>query len=103
MTKKQSTKPVESALKVFKTLDVLTHNFATGYSPAELMKATNQSGAAITRHLKTLIEVGYAEQIPDTGRYRPSHRYAQHAVSIMRSLDKAKQQAEQSLARITRF
>lgn len=104
MAKKTNpTRPIESAVKVLNTLDVLTRNFASGYSNTDLMLATGQPAAAITRHLATLMEVGYVEKIPDSGRYRPSHRFAQQAVSIMRSLDKAKSQAEESLNRITRY
>lgn len=91
-----------SAIKVFKTLDVLFRNFATGFTNKELVDATGYKPAHIVFHLNTLIEAGYAEQIPDTDRYRPSVRMAQRAMSVSSSLQSATSKFTELQHRINR-
>lgn len=96
--KKVTTK---SAGKVLSVLNVLMRHFAHGLAPGELAKATGLSASNITHYVATLEEHGFAERIPETGRIRPSHRFAQHAVSIMRSLSDAETRIKESLNRVT--
>lgn len=96
-----ATKPTSSALKVFAVLDVLLRHFANGLSNSELAKATGFTADAITRAVVTLEEAGYAERIPGTERIRPSHRFAQHAIAIMRSLESSQARINESLTRLT--
>ena len=91
----------QSAGKVLDVLNVLLGHFAHGLSPTELAKATGLDPSAITRYVKTLEGKGFAERIAETGRIRPSHRLAQHAVAILNSLDAAKARIDESLARLT--
>ncbi|HAF44686.1 MAG TPA: transcriptional regulator [Gallionellaceae bacterium] len=82
-----ATKPNQSATKLFTVLDVLWRNFANGYTPGELAKATGLSASSITVYVKTLQEAGYAEQIPTTNRIRVSVQAARKALQVMQSLD----------------
>jgi len=91
----------QSARKVLDVLNVLLGHFAHGMTPTELSKACQLEPSAITRYVATLIDAGFAERIPETGRIRPSHRLAQHAVSILNSLDEAQHRIEESRARLT--
>jgi DNA-binding IclR family transcriptional regulator len=91
----------QSAGKVLDVLNVLLGHFAHGMTPMELSKATRLAPCAITRYVATLEAAGFAERIPETGRIRPSSRLAQHAVSILRSLDAAKQRIDEITTRIT--
>ncbi len=93
---------IKSAVKVFAVLDVLLRNFAHGFSPKELIEATGFSGADITRYVNTLVQVGYAERITETGRIRPSHRLAQQAVQILKSLESAADRIKESQSRLHR-
>jgi DNA-binding IclR family transcriptional regulator len=93
---------IKSAIKVFAVLDVLMRNFAHGFSPKELIEATGFSGADITRYVSTLEQTGYAERIPETGRIRPSHRLAQQAVQILKSLESAADRIKESQSRLHR-
>ena len=95
------TKPVESASRVLEVMTVLLGHFAHGMTPTELAKATKFDPASITRYVTTLEEKGFAERIPETGRIRPSHRLAQHAYSILNSLDEAQRRIEESRSRLT--
>lgn len=96
-----SAKTTKSAEKVLDVLNVLLQNFAHGCAPGELAKATGLDPSAITRYVDTLTATGFAERIPETGRVRPSHRLAQSAVAILRSLDAAKSRLDESITRIT--
>ena len=91
----------QSAGKVLDVLNVLLGHFAHGLTPTELAKATGLEPSSITRYVATLEEKGFAERIPETGRIRPSSRLAQHAVSILRSLDSARQRIDEMTNRLT--
>lgn len=82
-----ATKSNQSATKLFTVLDVLWRNFANGYTPGELAKATSLSASTVTVYVKTLEEAGYAERIPETGRIRISSHAARKALQVMQSLD----------------
>lgn len=98
---KDTPKTTQSAGKVLEVLNVLLGHFAHGLTPTELSKATGLEPSAITRYVATLEEKGFAERIPETGRIRPSSRLAQHAVSILRSLDSARQRIDEITNRLT--
>ena len=91
----------QSAGKVLDVMNVLLGHFAHGLTPTELAKSTGLEPSAITRYVATLEEKGFAERIPETGRIRPSSRFAQHAVSILRSLDSARQRIDEMTNRLT--
>ena len=91
----------QSAGKVLDVLNVLLGHFAHGLTPTELAKATGLEPSSITRYVATLEAAGFAERIPETGRIRPSSRLAQHAVSILRSLDSARQRIDEMTNRLT--
>lgn len=91
----------ESAAAVLAVLDVLLRHFAHGLTPGELARASGQSASNVTRYVDTLVETGFAERIPETGRIRPSHRLAQSAVQILHSLEQAKRKMDESIQRIS--
>jgi DNA-binding IclR family transcriptional regulator len=91
-----------SAVKVFKVLDVLTRNFFHGFSPTEIAAETGYSLSAINGYVNTLVEAGYAERIQETGRVRPSQRFARSAVQIMNALQVAEQQVAGLQQRLNR-
>lgn len=96
-----NTKINHSAVKVLNVLNVLLRHFAHGMAPGDLVKATGESPSNITRYVATLEEAGFAERIPETGRIRPSHRFAQQAVGILVALDAAKKRVDEAVSRIT--
>lgn len=91
-----------SAVKVFKVLDVLTRNFFHGFSPTEIASETGFSLSAINGYVNTLVEAGYAERIQETSRVRPSQRFARAAVQIMNALQIAEQQVAGLQQRLNR-
>jgi DNA-binding IclR family transcriptional regulator len=93
---------VKSGEKLLDLLEVLGRNFAHGYSPTELVKATGLDAPQITRYVETLVSKGFAERIPETGRIRLAHRWGQIAVQIMNSLDQAEARLLESRQRLLR-
>lgn len=93
--------PSQSATKVLTVLDVLLGHFAHGMTPTDLSKATGLTPPNITNYVATLEKAGFAERIPETGRIRPSMRFAQHAVSILQSLDSARRRIDETTSRLT--
>ena len=91
-----------SAAKVLAVLDVLMRNFAHGFSPTELAKETGYSASDITRYVATLVQSNFAERIAETGRIRPSHRFAQFSLQIMKSLEGAADRIKESQERLNR-
>jgi DNA-binding IclR family transcriptional regulator len=98
-TKKGDTK---SAAKVLQVLDVLLQNFAHGFSPNELVKATGYSASDITRYVSTLESAGFAERIVETNRIRPSVRLARTAVQILNSIQSAESRLGEIKQRIAK-
>ncbi len=92
----------KSAAKVLAVLDVLSNNFFHGYASSELAQATGYSASDITRYVNTLVNAGFAERIPETGRIRPSVRFANKSIQIMNALNQAESQVEQLKNRINR-
>lgn len=95
-----ATQTTKSATKVFAVLDALFRNFAHGYTPGELAKATGMSPSDITRYVATLVEAGYAERITDTDRIRVSVGLARKAIQIMQSLDAAERRIQETRNRL---
>lgn len=92
----------QSAGKVLDVLNVLLRHFAHGLTPGELVKATGFGPSNITHYVATLEQKGFAERIPETGRIRPSHRHAQFAMAIMKSLDDQEKRIKESINRISK-
>lgn len=95
-----ATKSNQSAGKVFAVLDVLWRNFANGYAPGELAKATGLSASTITVFIKTLEEAGYAERIPSTNRIRISVSAARKALQVLQSVDAEERRIQETKARL---
>ncbi|MBQ7625467.1 MAG: MarR family transcriptional regulator [Rhodocyclaceae bacterium] len=91
----------QTAAKVLDVLSALLGHFANGLTPGELVRITGYSASDITRYVATLEAKGFAERIPETGRIRPSVQLARHAVSILRSLDAARERLDNITNRLT--
>lgn len=81
-----------------RTLDVLAAlmpHFAHGLTPGDIAQVCRLHPSSVTRSVATLMEHGWAERIPATGRIRPSVRMARYAIAILRSLDAARAQLDE--------
>lgn len=95
-----ATKTNQSAGKVFAVLDVLWRNFANGYAPSELAKATGLSASNITHYVNTLVDAGYAERIGATNRVRVSVAAARKALQVLQSVDAEERRIQETKARL---
>ena len=81
---------IQSAGKALDVLNVLLlGHFVHGMTPTDISKACQLEPSAVTRYVATLEAKGFAERIPETGRIRPSIRFARMAVTIFNSLEDA--------------
>lgn len=96
----KTTRTNQSAGKVLTVLDVLWRNFAEGYTPGELSRATGLSPSLITGYVASLVEAGYAERIPETDRIRVSVQAARKALQVMQSLDAEEQRLAEIKTRL---
>lgn len=90
----------EASRKTLKVLRALLPHFANGLAPGQIAEACQMNASTVTRHVGALIDEGFAERIPETGRIRPSHSLGRAAVSILASLDQAEQRIRESRARL---
>jgi DNA-binding IclR family transcriptional regulator len=95
-----ATQECKTLTKALVVLDVLLRNFAHGFSAAELIKETGFSGSDITRYVQTLEQAGYVERVAETNRIRPSHKFAQKGIQILRSIEQAEAKLQESKARL---
>ncbi len=91
-----------SAGKVLDVLNLLLRHFAIGLTAGEIAKSAGLGASDVTRYVATLVDKGFAERIPETGRIRASTRMAQAAVSILRSVEDASRRLEELKTRINR-
>lgn len=96
------TRAPQASQTTLKILRLLEQNFAHGLAPSDIAKALHISPSLVTGHVNALESEGFAERIPETGRIRPSVRFARTAVSILNDLDKVVDRATELKSRITR-
>ena len=80
---------LKSAPKVLDVLNVLMGHFAHGLTLTDLARATHNTLPSTSRYVDALEATGFAERIPETGRIRPSIRFAQLAVGILNDVERA--------------
>ena len=80
---------LKSAPKVLDVLNVLMGHFVHGLTLTDLAKATGNPMPTVSRYVDALESKGFAERIPETGRIRPSIRFAQLAVGILSDVERA--------------
>ncbi len=90
---------------VQRTLDIATllaGNEFSGVSVTELCAATKLRSDTVVRSLANLVAAGWAEKIPETGRYRLAAKPVQIALAFSTALDRAQSQVDSIRNRYTR-
>lgn len=75
--------------RLLRLISLLAGHELTGATPSELAKAQNCLPSLITRDLANLKLGGYAEHVPETGRWRLAPEIVQIAFKHMTALDEA--------------
>lgn len=89
--------------RILRALLVLAGNEFNGVAPGELAKAMNESASSATRDLHNLKEVGFAEQIQETGRWRLGPKVVQVSFAFSHELARAQQRVSELQNRYTRL
>lgn len=88
--------------RILRALLVLAGNEFQGVAPGELAKAMGESPSTATRDLHNLKEVGFAEQIQETGRWRLGPKVIQLSFAFQTELTRARQRLDEITLRYTR-
>lgn len=88
--------------RILRALMVLAGNEFNGVAPGELAKAMKESPSTATRDLHNLKEVGFAEQIQETGRWRLGPKVVQLSFAFSTELTRARQRLDEITYRYTR-
>ena len=91
-----------SQQRILRALLILAGNEFNGVAPGELAKAMNESPSTATRDLHNLKEVGFAEQIQETGRWRLGPKLVQVAMAFTDHLTRAQRKLDEINQRYTR-
>lgn len=84
----------EGQQRLLKLITLLAGHELTGAAPSDLARAQDCAPSLMTRDLANLALAGFAEHVPETGRWRLSPQVVQIAIKHMTALD----QAERRLA-----
>jgi DNA-binding IclR family transcriptional regulator len=84
-TGQPSRERVASSQRALAILDLLAAEGALGTN--EIARRLGTTASTVSRQLGTLVESGYAEHVPETGRYRPGIRLVHLANLVLLRLD----------------
>lgn len=88
--------------RVLGLIRTLAGNEIEGLAPSEIAKLNDCSPSQVTRDLANLRHVGWAEQLPTTGRWRLGPEIVQIALRHMTALDRAKRRLDETTNRFSR-
>lgn len=92
-----------SQQRILRALHVLAGNEFAGVAPGELARALDTNPSTATRDLHNLREVGFAEQIQETGRWRLGPKVVQVAVAFTHELSRAESKLAEVKQRYSRM
>jgi|JI9StandDraft_2_1071091.scaffolds.fasta_scaffold392026_2 DNA-binding IclR family transcriptional regulator len=88
--------------RILRLVGILSGHELHGLSPKDMADGLGISQPTITRDLHNLREVGFAEQIQETGRYRLSPKIVQIAIAHMTAMERAASQLTETKNRYSR-
>ncbi len=91
-----------AAQRILAMVMVLAGNEFNGLLPSDIAKALKCGASTVTRDLHNLQAAGFAEQIPETGRWRLGPKVVQIAVSFSTALNRAETRLREVTQRFTR-
>lgn len=88
--------------RLLKLINELAGHELTGAAPADLARAQGCSPSLMTRDLANLALAGFAEHMPETGRWRLSPQLVQIALKHMNALAAAERRLDEVRNRYSR-
>lgn len=92
----------EGQQRILRLVMLLAGNEVTGLAPADIARQQGCSAPIVTRDLDNLRTAGFAEQVPETQRWRLSPEVVQIATRHMAALDRAEQSLSATRNRFSR-
>jgi DNA-binding IclR family transcriptional regulator len=91
-----------SQQRILRLVLLLAGHEITGLAPADIARQQQCDAPLVTRDLANLREAGFAEQVPETGRWRLSPQVVQIALRHMTALDHAETRLAETRNRYSR-
>lgn len=88
--------------RLMQLLLLLAGHEITGIAPAEIAREMGCAPPKVTRDMANLLEAGFAELVPETGRWRLAPRVVQIATRHMAALDRAEKRLDETRNRYSR-
>lgn len=92
----------EGQQRILGLVTLLAGHEITGISPSDIGRQQGCSASAVTRDLQNLLQAGFAEQVPETGRWRLAPQVVQIAIRHMAALDRAQARLDETRNRFSR-
>ena len=92
----------EGQQRVLALVLLLAGHEITGLAPAEIAKAQGCNASAVTRDLANLQEAGFAEVVPETGRWRLAPQIVQISIRHAAALTRAQARLDEISNRYSR-
>jgi DNA-binding IclR family transcriptional regulator len=88
--------------RVLRLVMLLAGNEITGLAPADIARQQECSASCVTRDLDNLRSAGWAEQVPETQRWRLAPQVVQIGIRHMTALDRATARLDETKQRYSR-
>lgn len=92
----------EQQQRLLKLVSALAGHEVEGLAPGDIARRQGCHASQVTRDLRNLARLGYAETIAATGRWRLGPALVQIALAHMTGLDRARRRLEETQARFSR-
>jgi DNA-binding IclR family transcriptional regulator len=92
----------EQQQRLLRLIRELAGHEIDGRAPSELAKAVECQPSQVTRDLANLKHIGWAEQLPQTGRWRLGPEVVQISMRHMTALDRARRRLDETSNRYSR-
>jgi DNA-binding IclR family transcriptional regulator len=92
----------EGQQRILALVMLLAGHEITGLTPSEIAKQQFATASTVTRDLANLQQAGWAEVVPETGRWRLAPQVVQIAIKHMTALDRAQKRLDETRQRFSR-
>ena len=101
-TKTSDEKDSNCQQRILRIALLLAGNEFNGLAPGEIAKSLGIGASTVTRDMHNLEKAGWAERIPETGRWRLGPKVVQVAVGFSNALGRAETRLREITNRYTR-
>jgi DNA-binding IclR family transcriptional regulator len=88
--------------RILRLVSLLAGHEITGIAPADIARQQGCAASMVTRDLDNLRSAGFAEAVPETGRWRLAPQVAQIAIKVLTGIDRAESRLLETRNRYTR-